>query len=65
MPQILLLIAGGAALLLMRRYLKKEQDRIAEDLREAERAMERRDIETSVPLEQDPSTGVYRPKRTQ
>jgi len=71
MPQILLLAAVGAGLLLLRRYLKREQERIASDLRKAEEAIARKDmaredmapkdIETSVPLEQDPATGVYRP----
>jgi hypothetical protein len=64
MPQLLLLIAAGAGLLLVRRYLKKEQARIAADLRAAKEAMERRDIGHAVPLEQDPSTGVYRPRKT-
>ena len=63
MPQLLLLIAAGAGLLLVRRYFKKEQERIAADLRAAKEATERRDLEHAVPLEQDPSTGVYRPKR--
>lgn len=63
MPQILLLAAVGAGLLLLRRYLKREQERIVSDLRKAEEAMERRDIDSAVPLEQDPATGVYRPKQ--
>jgi hypothetical protein len=63
MPQLLLLIAAGAGLLLVRRYFKKEQERIAADLRAAKEATERRDLEHAVPLEQDPSTGVYRPKQ--
>lgn len=62
MPQVLLLIAAGAGLLLVRRFLRKEQERIAADLREAREAMEQR--ERPVPLEQDPATGVYRPKET-
>ncbi len=63
MPQLLLLIAAGAGLIFIGRLLRKEQDRIAADLRAAKEAMERRDIEHAVPLEQDPATGVYRPKR--
>lgn len=63
MPQLLLLIAAGAGLLLIRRLLRREQDRIAADLRAAKEAMERRDIDHAVPLEQDPATGVYRPRR--
>jgi hypothetical protein len=63
MPQLLLLIAAGAGLLLIRRLLRREQDRIAADLRAAKEAMERRDIDHAVPLEQDPATGVYRPKQ--
>lgn len=64
MPQLLILIAAGAGLLLVRRYLKKEQARIAADLRAAKEARERRDIGHAVPLEQDPTTGVYRPRKT-
>jgi len=68
MPQILLLAAVGAGLLLVRRLLRREQNRVAADLREAEdamarRNMERRNIDRAVPLEQDPATGVYRPKQ--
>ena len=62
MPQVLLLAAIGAGLLLVRRYLKKEQERVRAELRKAEEAMQRRDIESTVPLEEDPVTGVYRPK---
>ena len=63
MPQVLLLAAIGAGLILVRRYLKREQERVRGELRKAEEAMERRDIEKStVPLEEDPVTGVYRPK---
>jgi hypothetical protein len=56
------LAAIGAGLLLVRRYLKKEQERVRAELRKAEEAMQRRDIESTVPLEEDPVTGVYRPK---
>jgi len=62
MPQVLLLAAIGAGLILVRRYLKREQERVRVELRKAEEAMERRDIESTVPLEEDPVTGVYRPK---
>ena len=62
MPQVLLLAAIGAGLLLVRRYIKREQERVQEALRKTEEAMERRDIESAVPLEEDPVTGVYRPK---
>ncbi len=63
MPQLLLFIAAGAGLLLVRRLFRREQDRIAADLRKAKEAMERRDIDHAVPLERDPATGVYRPKQ--
>jgi hypothetical protein len=63
MPQVLLIIAAGAGLWFARRFLRKEQGRVAEDLRAAEEAMERRELDSAVPLEQDPVTGVYRPKR--
>ncbi|GFO82972.1 hypothetical protein [Methyloceanibacter sp.] len=64
MPQLLLLAAIGAGLLLVRRHLKRERERVRAELRKAEEAMERRDIESAVPLEQDPETGIYRPKET-
>jgi hypothetical protein len=64
MPQVLLLIAAGAGLLLARRWLRNEQGRIAAELRAAREAMERREADEGVPLERDPATGVYRPKRT-
>lgn len=62
MPQVLILAAIGAGLLLVRRYLKKEQERVRAELRKAEEAMQRRDIESTVALEEDPVTGVYHPK---
>jgi len=64
MPQLLLLAAIGAGLLLVRRHLKRERERVRAELRKAEEAMERRDIESAVPLERDPETGIYRPKET-
>ncbi|MCJ7599031.1 MAG: hypothetical protein MUO41_10505 [Methyloceanibacter sp.] len=64
MPQILLLIAAGAGLVILgTRWYRNEKRRIAAELRSAKEAMEHRDRESAVPLEQDPSTGVYRPKR--
>lgn len=64
MPQLLLLAAIGAGLVFLRRHLKREQERVRAELRKAEEAMERRDLESAVPLEQDPATGIYRPKET-
>ena len=63
MPQVLLLIAVGAGLLLARRFLRKEQGRIAAELRAAKEAMTRREPDHAVPLERDPATGVYRPRQ--
>jgi len=63
MPQVLLILAAGAGLWLARRFLRKVQSRVANDLRAAEEAMEHRELDHAVPLEQDPATGVYRPKR--
>ena len=62
MPQVLLIAAVGAGLLLMRRWLRREQQRVAADLRAAKEALERHNIDQAVPLEQDPATGIYRPK---
>jgi hypothetical protein len=64
MPQILLLFAAGAGLLLAgRRWYMRERARIAAELRAAKEAMEQREVRPIVPLEADPLTGVYRPKR--
>jgi hypothetical protein len=63
MPQLLLLIAAGAGLFFARRWLRAEQGRIAAELKAAREAMERREVDNVVPLERDPATGVYRPKR--
>jgi hypothetical protein len=64
MPQVLLLIAAGAGLILAgRRWYLRERARIEADLRAAREAMERRDERPIEPLERDPSTGIYRPKR--
>ena len=63
MPQVLLLFAAGAGLLLAgRRWYVRERARIAAELRAAKEAMER-EAHPVVPLEIDPLTGVYRPKR--
>jgi hypothetical protein len=63
MPQILILVAAGAGLFLAGRLYRDMQRRIRSELRAAEEALERRARENAVPLEQDPATGVYRPKR--
>jgi hypothetical protein len=63
MPQILILVAAGAGLFLAGRLYRDMQRRIQSELRAAEEAMKRRARENVVPLEQDPATGVYRPKR--
>ena len=64
MPQILLLFAAGAGLLLAgRRWYMRERARIAAELRAAKEAMEQREVRPIVPLEADPLTGFYRPKR--
>jgi hypothetical protein len=63
MPQVLLLIAAGAGIVLAGRWLRQEQRRIAAELRAAKEEMERREVDRAVPLEQDPATGVYRPKQ--
>jgi hypothetical protein len=64
MPQILFLFAAGAGLMLARRWYAHEQRRVAAELRAAEEALARRESDTAIPLERDPSTGVYRPKQT-
>jgi hypothetical protein len=64
MPQILILIAAaGAGLLALRRWYKDEQRRIAQELARAKEAMRQRELAEIVPLERDPATGVYRPRR--
>lgn len=67
MPQILLLLAAGAGMILAGRLLRGASSRVEEDLREARDAVDRkersRDRTTATPLERDPATGIYRPKR--
>ncbi|MGH6867235.1 MAG: hypothetical protein ACREDO_13980 [Methyloceanibacter sp.] len=63
MPQVLILIAAGAGLVLAMRWLRQEQGRIAAELKAAKKAMEQHEAERTVPLERDPSTGIYHPKR--
>ena len=63
MPQVLLILAAGAGLLMAGRWLRREQRRIAAELRAAREAMDHREEKSAVPLERDPATGVYRPKR--
>lgn len=62
MPQVLLIAAVGAGLFLLRRLWRREQQRVAAELRAAKEAMDHRNIDHAVPLEQDPATGIYRPK---
>jgi hypothetical protein len=65
MPQVLILIAAGAAgVVLAGRWYSSARRRVLAELRAAQEAMERQKAETIVPLEQDPRTGIYRPKRT-
>ena len=64
MPQVLLLLVAGAGLVLAgRRWYVRERARIAAELRAAKEAMEQREMRPIVPLEADPLTGIYRPKR--
>ena len=67
MPQIILLLAAGAGMILAGKLLRGASGRVAEDLREARDAMDRnkesRNRTTATPLERDPETGIYRPKR--
>ncbi len=62
MPQILILLAAGAGMLLARRWYRDESTRIAQELDRARAAMEKQREAEIVPLERDPSTGVYHPK---
>ena len=63
MPQILVLVAAGAGLFFAGRVYREMQRRIRSDLRAAEEALDQRARENAVPLERDPATGIYRPKR--
>jgi hypothetical protein len=64
MPQILILAAVGAGLVLAGRFYREMQRRIKSELKGAEEALERRARARAVPLERDPATGVYRPRRS-
>ncbi len=63
MPQILVLVAAGAGLFYAGRFYRDMQRRIQSELRAAEEALEQRARQNAVPLELDPVTGIYRPKR--
>jgi hypothetical protein len=63
MPQLLILVAAGAGLFFAGRWYRDVQRRIAAELRAAEEALQRRERDSVVPLERDPATGIYRPKR--
>ena len=63
MPPLIILVAAGAGLFLAGRWYRDVQRRVEADLRAAEEALERREQENVVPLERDPATGVYSPKR--
>ena len=65
MPPFLIFVAAGAGLFLAGRWYRDMQRRIESELRAAEEALEQRERESVVPLEQDPATGIYRPKRAQ
>jgi len=62
MPQILFFIAAGAGLILGRRWYAHEQRRVAAEIRATEEALARCET-ASIPLERDPTTGIYRPKQ--
>ncbi len=65
MPQFLLLVAGGLAAWAGYKLFKSEQGRIVENLKKArEGSTEAQNTASGqpVPLEQDPKTGVYKPK---
>jgi len=64
MPQVLFLAAVAAGLMVARRWYTQERMRIAAELKRAKEAMERRDAESIVKLERDPSSGIYRPKQS-
>ena len=55
--------AVGAGLVLAGRFYREMQRRIQSELKAAEEALERRARASAVPLERDPATGVYRPRR--
>jgi hypothetical protein len=63
MPQVLFLAAVAAGLMVARRWYTQERMRIAAELKRAKEAMERREADSSVPLERDPLSGIYRPKQ--
>ena len=63
MPPLIILVAAGAGLFFAGRWYRDVQRRIEADLRAAEEVLARREQESVVPLEQDPASGVYRPRR--
>jgi len=58
MPPVVLTVATVAGAILTARYLKKEWQRVNEELDRAEAVR----VQKPVKLERDPVTGVWRPK---
>ncbi len=63
MPQVLLLLGASIGVFVARRLYRSERQRVAAELARTREAM-RHEAEAVIPLERDPSTGIYRPKAT-
>ncbi len=64
MPQLLAIVLIGVGLYAGYRWLRRENERLAEQLRKAQEALRRREMRRAPKaptLERDPETGVYRP----
>ena len=62
MPQLLLLAAAGVAVWFGYKAVKKEMARVGKAVRQAGEKVEGERIKVVAELEQDPETGVYKPK---
>lgn len=63
MPQLILIILAGAGLWAGYKWVRKEQDRVKEQLKAAEAELKKREENAMPKLRQNPETGVYEPTR--
>lgn len=61
MPQLLLMAVAGVGLWYGYKWVRKEQERVRSQLREAESELSKREKRNRPSLKQNPETGIYEP----
>jgi len=62
-PQLILILLAGAGLWAGYRWVRKEQNRVKDQLRAAEAELKKREENAMPKLRRNPETGVYEPAR--